>query len=225
MNDNLLNLLRSGADLLDISLTEKAESNLLKYIEILSYWNTKVNLVSYKNASDLITLHILDSITLFKIIPMATGLRIMDIGSGAGFPGLVLKIVSEPLEITLVEKNPKRVVFLKEVVRKLGLEGIIVLNSDYNSLRNTEHFQNYHLVVSRAFSSKPDFFRNLTFFLKNNCSFVVMAGPSFEPDLLIDEGFSAIDYWEGQLPHTDKSRRLIKYSRTESSAGKTDFSL
>lgn len=218
MNDNLLNLLRYGADLLDISLTEKAESNLLKYVEILGHWNTKVNLVSYKSPSDLVTLHVLDSITLFKIIPMATGLNIMDIGSGAGFPGLVLKIVSEPLKITLVEKNPKRVVFLKEVVRKLGLKGIIVLNSDYNSLRTPEHFQNYHLVVSRAFSSKPDFFRDLTFFLKSNCSFIVMAGPSFEPGSLADEGFSATDYWEGNLPHTDKSRRLIKYSRAVSLA-------
>ncbi len=214
MKNKLLDLLRSGAYQLEISLTEKAEFNLLKYIEILTYWNTKVNLVSYKITSDLITLHVLDSITLFKVIPMTANLKIMDIGSGAGFPGLVLKIVSEPLEMTLVEKNPKRAVFLKEVVRKLGLEGIVVLSSDYNALKKPEHVQSYDLVVSRAFSSKPEFFRNLTFFLRNNGSFVIMAGPSFETGSVVCEGFSVTDHWEGKLPHTDKSRRLIKYSRS-----------
>lgn len=214
MKNKLLDLLRSGAYQLETDLTEKAESNLLKYIEILNYWNTKVNLVSYKIVSDLITLHVLDSITMFRIIPPAEDLKIMDIGSGAGFPGLILKIVSEPLNLTLVEKNPKRVVFLKEVVRKLGLEGIVVLSSNYNSLRKPEHFHNYDLVVSRAFSSKPEFFRNLTFFLRNNGSFIVMAGPSFETGSVECEGFSVTDHWEGKLPHTDKNRRLIKYSRS-----------
>ena len=214
MKNNLLYLLRSGADQLEMTLTEKTEFNILNYIEILTYWNRRVNLVSYKNVSDLITLHILDSMTLFKVVPPETNLKIMDIGSGAGFPGIVLKIASEPKELTLVEKSPKRAAFLKEVVRKVGLKGVLVLNTDYNTLKNPEYSEDYDLVVSRAFSSKPVFFKDLTFFIKKNGSFIVMAGPSFESESLMIEGFSVTDYWEGKLPHTDKSRRIIKYSET-----------
>lgn len=215
MLNNILELLIYGANQLHIRLDEKAVSNFLKYTEILGIWNTKVNLVSYKNPSDLIIFHILDCLTLLKVIDTESQLKLMDVGSGAGFPGMVLKIAQERLDVTLVEKNPKRTLFLKETVRNLGLREIAVLNKDYNSLKNVSHFQKYDIVVSRAFSSKPVFFKNLTFFIRNNGAFIIMAGPSFNIDSIIVEGFEVSHYWEGKLPFSESERKLIKYSKID----------
>lgn len=214
MQNNLLELLGSGVEELNISLNDKSISELIKYTERLTYWNTKVNLVSYKKISDLIILHILDSLTLLKILDHHSEAKIMDIGTGAGLPGMILKIAATTFNVTLVEKNPRKVLFLKEIIGVLGLTEIMVLNRDYNSLRYSRNDQKYDVVVSRAFSSKASFFRKLTHFINEAGSFIVMAGPSFEKSSLDVEGFCITNYWEGRLPHSNISRKLIKCSRT-----------
>ncbi len=213
MKDNNLELLYFCLKELDIRLDEKAISGLIKYVELLAVWNTKVNLVSYKNPADLIILHIVDSLTLLKILNPDSPLKIMDIGTGAGLPGLILKIAVQSLEITLVEKNQKRVLFLKEVARTIGLEGVCIFNRDYNSLIDDKHGQKYDIVVSRAFSSKPSFFKNLTHFIRDSGSFIVMAGPSMAKQMIEIEGYSVTESWEGILPHSTVVRKLLKYSR------------
>jgi 16S rRNA (guanine527-N7)-methyltransferase len=217
MQSNLLEILESGAELLDIRLSHTAILNLMKYVDLLGSWNTRINLVSYKNPEDLVILHILDSLTLLKVIDCTQSLKILDIGTGAGLPGMVLKIAADQLDVTLVEKNAKRVLFLKETIRVLGLNSIIVINRDYDRLKNANHIEKYDMVMSRAFSSEPHFFMNLTHFVKDGGSFMVMGGPSWDRDFLKIEGFGITAHWEGNLPLSDKSRKVIRYSRIDSS--------
>lgn len=216
MQNNLLELLHSGLEQLNISIEGNSVSQLIKYLELLTSWNRKVNLVSFKNLSDLIILHILDSLTIFKVIDIHSHLNILDIGTGAGLPGLVLKIASPHQNITLVEKNPKKILFLKEVIRDLGLTGIVAINRDYTTLTGPDYSHCFDLVVSRAFSSKVAFFRNLNKFISRDGAFIIMAGPSFHSDALKLDGFSRSTHWEGILPLSNQRRKIIKYSQVSS---------
>lgn len=216
MQNNLLELLHSGLDLLNISIDGISISQLIQYIDLLNIWNRKINLVSIKNLSDLIILHILDSLTIFKVIDIHSELKILDIGTGAGFPGMILKIASPPKNLTLVEKNPKKILFLKEVIRDLGLTGIVAINRDYTTLTGPDYSHGFDLAVSRAFSSKVAFFRNLSKFVKSDGALLIMAGPSLDSDSLKLEGFSRSACWEGFLPLSNQRRKIIKYSKSSS---------
>ncbi len=214
MQANLLELLASSVDQLKLSIDEETCLSLLQYVDLLISWNTKINLVSYKSFSDLIILHIVDCLIVLKAFSPSLPQAVIDIGSGAGLPGLVLKIASESSNVTLVEKNAKRALFLKETIRIMGLKNIVVLNRDYKQLRIRPYYKGYEIVVSRAFSSRPDFFKDLTCFLKDSGSLLIMAGPSFEENRLNLTDFSPKVCWEGTLPYSNQSRKLLSYSKT-----------
>ena len=117
-------LLTRGVRSLDLDLTPEQTDQFLAYLELLRRWNKKINLTALRTPTEIISRHFLDSLLLLPHLP-ETG-RLLDIGSGAGFPGIPLKIARPALNIDLAEAKAKKVSFLKEVVRRLGLSGINV---------------------------------------------------------------------------------------------------
>ena len=131
-----------------IILSEYQLNQLDKYYNMLVEYNKNVNLTAITEYNQVLLKHFYDSLTLTKAIEL-TNQKICDIGTGAGFPGIVLKIAYPNLEITLVESLTKRCVFLNEVIKELGLEDIKVVNqrAEEFSQNNIEYFD---IITSRA---------------------------------------------------------------------------
>jgi len=134
---------------LNINITSDILEKLDNYYKMLVLYNKKVNLTAITEEKDVYLKHFYDSLTLIKAINLNKNLKVCDVGTGAGFPGLVLKIVFPTLSITLVDSLEKRVKFLNDVIEKLDLEDISAVHSRIEDFKQMEE---YDLVVSRAVS-------------------------------------------------------------------------
>lgn len=123
--DEALALLLRGTRALHLEVTRGQQDQFLTYLDLLLQWNRRMNLSALRSPAEIIVRHFLESLLLLPHLP-ETG-RLLDIGSGAGFPGLPLKIARPDLTIDLAEATAKKSSFLKEAVRRLGLSGITVL--------------------------------------------------------------------------------------------------
>lgn len=132
---------------LGILLTPKQEQDLDTYYKLLISYNNNVNLTAITKEEDVYLKHFYDSLTLFKVIDLKENLKICDLGTGAGFPGLVLKIVFPNLSITLVDSLEKRIKFLDLVIKELELKNIKTVHSRIEEFKEIEAFD---VVVSRA---------------------------------------------------------------------------
>lgn len=134
---------------LGINLTEEQLSNLEKYYNLLIEWNNKINLTRITEKDEVYLKHFYDSITLIKAIDLTKNISLCDIGTGAGFPGIVLKIVFPNLKITLVDSLNKRINFLNEVINQLNLKEIEAIHERAEDYAK-EHREEFDLVTSRA---------------------------------------------------------------------------
>src|SRR5438445_6258356 len=125
-----------------------------QYIKILLTWNEKVNLTGIRDPLEILYRHFCESMYAAEAIPLQNG-RLADVGSGGGFPGLPLKIMRPELQVFLVESNIKKVTFLAEVIRELGLNGAQVLARRYEELG--EEMAPLDYVCSRALGEFPGF--------------------------------------------------------------------
>ena len=125
-----------------------------QYIKILLTWNEKVNLTAIRDPLEILYRHFCESMYAAEAIPLKNG-RLADAGSGGGFPGLPLKIIRPELQVFLVESNIKKVTFLAEVIRELGLKGAQVLARRYGELG--EEVAPLDYVCSRALGEFPAF--------------------------------------------------------------------
>lgn len=136
---------------LNIHLTEKQVEQFLVYFEMLTEWNKVVNLTAITEYEDVMKKHFIDSISLVKACDLTGNLSVIDIGTGAGFPGLALKIAFPELKIVLLDSLNKRIRFLNEVIEKLGLQRVETVHGraeDY--AKQDKHRESFDLCVSRA---------------------------------------------------------------------------
>ena len=134
---------------LGIELTEHQEKQLKKYYEMLVEYNKHMNLTGITEKSDVYLKHFYDSLTLEKAIHLEKMHTLCDIGTGAGFPGLVLKIVFPNLKVTLVDSLNKRILFLQDVITELGLTEIEAKHDRAEEFAKL-HREEYDIVTSRA---------------------------------------------------------------------------
>ncbi len=133
---------------LNINLTQKMYDQFMKYYEILIEWNSKINLTAITDFDDVFIKHFYDSLCLVKGIKL-TNQSLLDVGSGAGFPSIPLKIVYEDLEITIIDSLNKRINFLKLLTKELNINAKLIHG------RAEEHKSRdyYNLVTARAVSN------------------------------------------------------------------------
>lgn len=130
---------------LNIEITEDQLQKLNKFYELLVEWNKKINLTRITEKEDVYLKHFYDSLTITKVIDLTKVETLCDIGTGAGFPGVVLKIMYPNLKITLVDALQKRVNYLNEIIKKLDLKDIEALH-----VRGEDLKEKYDVVTSRA---------------------------------------------------------------------------
>jgi len=207
-----LNILEEGAAQLGISLTEDRLNSFAAYLRELNLWRGRINLLSRGDDREIIVKDFLDSLTIVKYLSMNS--LVMDLGSGAGFPGIPLKIVRPDLKLLLLEATRKKVFFLKEAQRKLGLIDVEIrwVGED----RGLEDLWGaFDFVVSRAFGSLPKFAENGIQFSKRGGILLAMKGKKGKEELeeslhfLERMGLSLLFREEVRLPFLHQERVLI----------------
>ena len=136
---------------LGIDITEEKLNKLDKYYDLLIEWNNKINLTRITDKEEVYLKHFYDSLTLIKAYDLNKTIKFCDAGTGAGFPGVVLKIVFDNIDITLVDALNKRVMFLNEVIKELELKNITTVHSRIEDFAK-ENREKFDLVTSRAVS-------------------------------------------------------------------------
>lgn len=145
---NLENLLVKGSSELGITLNSRKIQKFLSYQELIKKWNSKINLTSVTDDSEIIVKHFLDSLTVSELI--TDGPNILDIGTGAGFPGVPIAIVRESLNITVLDSREKRIFFINEVLRELDLSNVKTVSGRAEDSNNGVPRINFDYVLTRA---------------------------------------------------------------------------
>lgn len=143
--------LQEGLQQMGITLSTAQQLMLLEYVSLLQKWNSTYNLTALRNPSQMISHHILDSLTLLPYVQDAKTL--MDVGSGGGMPGIPTAICRPDLQITLLDSNTKKTTFLQQAVIELGLHNVTVASGRVEAM----HDKNVDVVTSRAFAELADF--------------------------------------------------------------------
>jgi 16S rRNA (guanine527-N7)-methyltransferase len=212
MEGNFRKILLAAADEMGLALTGEQIGLFETYREILLLWNSKMNLVSLQSEIDLPVRHFIDSLTLLPYLPSTPG-TVLDIGSGAGFPSVPVKIVRGDLHMILLEASRKKSSFLKEVIRRLGLQGISVLNGRLEELLQKDRKLSFDLIVSRATLKLPELVARGLPLLKEGGFLAAMKGPGVEEeraalDLLKDVRFRIVGSYSFTLPLTGDQRNI-----------------
>lgn len=148
-----MNHLICGAEQLGITLDSLQIEQFEFYLRELVDWNSRINLTAITDVEEIQVKHFLDSLTLVSVIQekQCEGCRIIDIGSGAGFPGIPLKIAVPDIKMTLLEATSKKALFIKQLIEKLSLRNVEVLNERAEeAAQKPEYREQFDIVVSRA---------------------------------------------------------------------------
>ncbi len=138
-------------NLFGIELTELQEKQFKKYYELLIYWNDRINLTAITEYEEVLKKHFEDSISIYKAINMEEINSIIDIGTGAGFPGIPIKILFPHIKLTLLDSLNKRIKFLNLLIEELGLKDVETLHGRAEDFgKKSEYREQYDLCVSRA---------------------------------------------------------------------------
>ncbi len=175
-------LLSEGAKLFEIDLNEKILEALDLYLRELLKWNQKMNLTAIRSEREIIRKHFLDSLSVYPHLPEVSNL--LDIGSGAGFPGIPLKIVRPSLKLTLIDSVQKKTDFQRHIIRTLGLEGCQVIHGRIQDKEILERLKGqYDGVISRAFSKLSIFLPIGSLLLKQGGKLIAMKGRRLDDEL------------------------------------------
>lgn len=215
---------QTGLDELGITLTKEQFQQFEQYYDLLIEWNNVMNLTAITEYSEVITKHFLDSLSIVKLRDVSCETfkgfeeesKLLDLGTGAGFPGIPLKIAFPKLNIVLLDSLNKRINFLKEVIKQLSLEGISAVHGRAEEFGRKEEFrENYDYCVSRAVARLVSLCEYCLPFVKKGGYFISYKSGKVEEEL------AEADYAIGQLgaknerkvsfllPDSDMERSLL----------------
>ena len=212
--DSFKELMRSYGSQIDIEFNEEQLNKFYKYMQLLLEWNEKINLTAITEPKEIILKHFVDSLTISKYID--DDKTVADVGTGAGFPGIPLKIYRPDLRITLVDSLNKRINFLNEVINNLKLEKINTVHSRVEDFgKDKEYREKYDYVTARAVANLSTLSEYLIPITKIGGKCICMKGNDVKEEL--DNGKNAINLLGGEiskidcfeLPNSDISRNII----------------
>ena len=216
-----------GLAALNVELSEGQIRQFLRYYELLVEWNKVMNLTAITEYEEVILRHFLDSLASVKVWDFKNTDTVIDVGCGAGFPGIPLKIAFPNIRLVLLDSLNKRVKFLNEVITTLGLENITAIHGRAEDIaKNKSYREQFDLCVSRAVANLSTLCEYSLPFLWISGSFVSYKGEYSENE--IKQAEKAVDILGGKiskidrfkLPGTDMGRSLIKIDKVKKTPGK-----
>ena len=208
------NKISNQAKFLDIELTKIQIEKLYKYMKILLEWNEKINLTAITDEDEIIQKHFIDSFTILKYIK--SGEKVIDVGTGAGFPGIPLKIIKNDIDITLLDSLNKRINFLKVIIEELELKNVEAVHSRVEEFgKNSKYRESFDIAVSRAVANLATLTEYMIPLVKVQGKCICMKGSNIEEE--IQNSKKAIDVLDGKinsidefcLPCSDIKRNII----------------
>ena len=174
-NDKWKNIIKNGSKELKISLNDQQLDLFATHAAHLHMWNKTINLTAIKEPEEIALKHFIDSIALIPYIKNNS--KILDIGSGGGFPGFCLKIVKSDLNVVMIDSAKKKVNFLKDLIRTAKIKNIEAIHVRAEDLAKQDIYKGrFDIVVSRAFSSLEKFYKLSKPFLNNQGIILAMKG-------------------------------------------------
>ncbi len=210
---------------LNIEINNEQIENFYQYMNILLEWNQKMNLTAITDYKEIILKHFIDSLTIENNIEI--GCYLVDIGTGAGFPGIPLKIVRKDIKVVLVDSLNKRVQFLKEVIKKLGLNEIEVIHARAEEFgKDKKYREAFDVATSRAVANMSTLSEYMIPLVRVNGKCICMKGKEIEKEL--EDAKNAIQILGGrilerkefQLIDDDINRNIIIVSKEKSTPSK-----
>ena len=192
----MLNSLYEGAKKLDISISDDMAEKFCRYTELLLEWNEKMNLTAITAPEEIAVKHYLDSLTLLKFVDIPQNSRIIDVGTGAGFPSIPLMIARNDIHITMLDGTRKRLTFIDEVVSQLGLNGETLHARAEEAGKSAKYREQFDFATARAVARLNVLSEYCLPFVKENGRFVAMKASVTDE---IDEARGAIRLLGGKM--------------------------
>lgn len=197
-------ILRDGAVQLGIELSPEQQTRLMEYLALMQKWNKVYNLTAIRSGPEMVVHHLLDSMA---VLPHLWGKRWLDVGCGAGLPGVVLAILRPDWEFTLLDSNSKKTGFVQQVAIQLGLKNLTVRTGRVEDWHTEIRFDG---IISRAFTELGNFFRLTEHLLAPEGRWAAMKG---KQDESLPQGYQIDRIIALAVPNLNASRSLVIASK------------
>ena len=197
----LKGLLKEKAELFHVKLDETALERFDIYGKLLVEWNEKMNLTAITDPEGVTIKHFLDSITIFSYVDIPEGAKVIDVGTGAGFPGLAMLIARPDLDMTLMDSTKKRLMVIENILENIGLKANVVHSRAEEAGQNKDFREKYDFSTARAVTNLRDLAEYCLPFVKVGGSFIPMKSAKAQEE--IAEGKKAIHVLGGQIIKQD----------------------
>ena len=203
-------ILTDGMNKFDIELNEIQLAKFKAYCQLLLEWNRKFNLTAIKEPNEIAIKHFVDSCTILHYVNIKQNAKIIDVGTGAGFPGIPLKIIRDDIEITLLDSLNKRIVFLNEISEHLGISVSTIHGRAEDLGRNESYRQSFDIAVSRAVAPLNVLSEYCIPLVRKGGKFISMKGPDIKEET--DTAKKGIKILGGRL------NNIVQFNRNVSEA-------
>ena len=194
-------ILKAYSEAIEVSIAEEQNKQFFEFMNTLLEWNEKMNLTAITEPKEVILKHFIDSLTINKYIKKEA--KVIDVGTGAGFPGLPLSIVRKDAKITLMDALNKRINFLNEVIVKEGLENVVTIHSRAEELaKNKQYREKFDIATSRAVASLSILLEYMLPFVKIGGYCICMKGANVEEE--IKSSSKALEILGGKIENVEK---------------------
>ena len=200
----MLSHLKEQAKQIGAQLSEEEANKLIAYLDLIQKWNRIHNLTALRDPAKMLSHHLLDSLAVNPYIKVQ---NLLDVGSGAGLPGIPLAIINQDMHVTLSDSNKKKSVFQQQVVIELGLRNVTVVSGRVESMKVEKQFDG---IISRAFSEMNLFIeltRNLL--AKNGCWYAMKGVYPEQEVTTLPAGVEVLTIHELDLPILEAKRHLV----------------
>ena len=220
MNDDFKNKMIELSKKINIDITDEQLKKFYRYMDLLLEWNEKINLTAITETDEVILKHFIDSMTVFKYLVESK--NIIDVGTGAGFPGIPIAIMNQNKNITLLDSLNKRINFLNEICNELKINNVKTYHGRAEEFgHNKQHREKYDIAISRAVANMTTLVEYLIPFIKVGGRCICMKGNDIEEEL--EQAKFAIKELGGKiekverfnLPNSDMERNIIIITKTK----------
>ncbi len=224
---NNLEVLKTGIEGFGLEASENKLEQLKKYREILVEWNKVMNLTGIEEEREVYIKHFLDSISAVTNNYIKDDISLIDVGTGAGFPGLPLKICLENLDLTLLDSLNKRIKFLEEVSDNLGLNGIEFIHGRAEDFAKDEKYrETFDVATARAVAGLPVLMEFCVPFVKVGGHFICLKGPNANLELeeskkaMEELGIEFVEKIDIKLPDLELNHNILVFKKIKNTPSK-----